>query len=498
MPKQDHALREKPIFITAAVFYTFKQAAKTSQDLHFLPKLRGGQAAVIVEKDLRGDLRVEEMGSRTGKGAATGAVLGGLLGVLTGGASLGLAALGGVLGGVGGDRARAALLRPELTDQIKDALAPGTSAILIASKNLLPESILTELKASGAEIFSLSLSRDQVEQVLVSQSSGSGQELAEGLRDVVVSRPAAPVPYRKIHIVINPAAGKDEPILNLLNRVFRPYNLEWDVSITQKFGDAQAFARRAIESGYDLVVGYGGDGTQHEIANALMGSGVVMGVLPGGTGNGFANELGIPNSLAEAAEVLCTSRKIRKTDIVQLAEGYFIQRLYIGIEPEQQTSREVKDKYGTLAYAITAYQRRKAQKQVSYRITIDGKLIEMPANKVYVVNAAQTGTGIAVTGKYSRSDDGLLEVFILDLKSLETISAAATRMFNISTDLADKFIWQGKQITIETNPDQPVWTDGEYIGRTPVTMKVVPGGLSVAVPEGYWSSASERTEGGGL
>jgi diacylglycerol kinase family enzyme len=230
-------------------------------------------------------------------------------------------------------------------------------------------------------------------------------------------------------------------------------------------------------------VGYGGDGTQHEIANALMGSNTAMGVLPGGTGNGFANELGIPKSLAAAAEVLCTSRKLRKTDIVQLRDGYFIQRLYIGIEPEQQTSREMKDKYGTLAYAITASQRRKAQKQVNYRITIDGKLIEMPANKVYVVNAAQTGTGISVTGKFSRSDDGLLEVFVLDLKSLETLSAAGERILHISSELAERFIWQGQEITIETEVDQPVWADGEYIGRTPVTMKVIPRGLSVVVPE---------------
>jgi diacylglycerol kinase family enzyme len=107
----------------------------------------------------------------------------------------------------------------------------------------------------------------------------------------------------------------------------------------------------------------------------------------------------------------------------------------------------------------------------------------MPANKVYVVNAAQTGTGIAVTGKFSRSDDGLLEVFVLDLKSLETISAAAGRLLNIPSELAEKFIWQGKEITIETEPDQPVWTDGEYIGRTPITMKVIPGGLNVVVPE---------------
>jgi diacylglycerol kinase (ATP) len=483
MHKKHHPKNDKRVYLTVAIFYSLKQAEKTFQDLHLQRKLRGGKAAVIVERDLRSDLHLQEIGPSASKGAVSGAVLGALLGVLTGGASLGLAALGGVVGGIEGKKVRDASLSSNLLEQISAALAPGTSAILIAGNRAVPGSILEEIKANGAELFNNVLSRDEIEQMLEARSDAEDQEMTERLRKSFASRAAIQAPYKKIHIVINPAAGKDEPMVNILNRAFRPYNVDWEVSITQKYGDAQAFARRAIENGCDLVVGYGGDGTQHEIANALMGSGIVMGVLPGGTGNGFANELGIPKSLVAAAEVLCTSRKVRKTDIVQLGDGYFIQRLYVGIEPEQQTSREMKDKYGTLAYAITAYERRKAQKQVNYRIRIDGKVIEMPANKVYVVNAAQTGTGIAVTGKYSRSDDGLLEVFVLDLKSLETISAAAGRMLNLPTETAEKFIWQGREITIETEPDQPVWTDGEYIGRTPVTMKVIPGGLNVVVPE---------------
>jgi diacylglycerol kinase (ATP) len=483
MQKEQQTPKDNLVYITVAVFYALKQAGKTFQDLNLQRKLRGGKVAIILEKDLRGDLHLQEIGPSASKGAASGALLGAMLGVLTGGASLALVALGGLLGGLEGKRARDASLRATLLDQISAALAPGTSAILIAWNRSLPESIPEELKANGAELFSTVLARDEIEQMLQDQSDVGNHAMTDRLRKSVASKPVTEAPYKKIHVVINPAAGKDEPMVNILNRAFRPYNVAWDVSITQKYGDAQAFARRAIEGGYDLVAGYGGDGTQHEIANAVMGSSLVMGVLPGGTGNGFANELGIPKSLAAAAELLCTSRKLRKTDIVQLADGFFIQRLYVGIEPEQQTSREMKDKYGTLAYAITAYQRRNARQQAYYRITIDGKVIEMPASKVYVVNAAQTGTGIAVTGKFSHSDDGLLEVFILDLKSLETISAAAERMLNISAELAEKFIWQGKEIMIETDPDQPVWTDGEYFGRTPVTMKVIPGGLNVVVPE---------------
>ena len=51
--------------------------------------------------------------------------------------------------------------------------------------------------------------------------------------------------YKNIHVVINPAAGRDEPILNVLNDVFQPVGVEWDVSITHKFGDATRLAKEA-------------------------------------------------------------------------------------------------------------------------------------------------------------------------------------------------------------------------------------------------------------
>jgi YegS/Rv2252/BmrU family lipid kinase len=290
-------------------------------------------------------------------------------------------------------------------------------------------------------------------------------------------------PYPRIYLVLNPAAGGDEPIINTINDVFYPAGIEWDVGITNKYGDAQELARQAAKAGYDLVAGYGGDGTQHEVANGLMGTGVTMGVLPGGTGNGFCNEMGLPNKLRPALELLATSRKVKNVDIVLFKGDYFIQRLYVGIEPEEQTSREMKDKYGTMAYAISSYQRMKNKKDIHYRITIDDEVIETPASKVYVVNASQSGTGISVTGDLSKSDDGLLEIFILDQNNMKTISAAADRLLNLNTKDSKQFFWRGKEIDIETEPDQPVWTDGEYQGRTPVHMKVIPGGLPVAVAE---------------
>lgn len=303
-------------------------------------------------------------------------------------------------------------------------------------------------------------------------------------------------PYPRVHVVINPASGRDEPILNTLNDVFHAGGVDWDVSITKKYGDARVQAQAAIEAGYDLVAGYGGDGTQHEIANAVVwasrhaGRTVTMGVLPGGTGNGFARELGIPGKLRPAVELLCASRNTRAIDVGHIVsigkavagDRYFVQRCYIGIEPEEQTSRAMKDKYGVFAYAVSAVQRRKGKDgRHTYEVAVDDDTGSVEGSKVYLVNSGMMGTGLRITHTYA-IDDGRLDCFVVDSASLDTIRAATARFAGVHTAAAQRHFRQASHITIDVDPDQPVWTDGEYIGRTPLVVDVLPGALTIAVP----------------
>lgn len=286
----------------------------------------------------------------------------------------------------------------------------------------------------------------------------------------------------RIHFVINPAAGQDEPILNTINDLANQYEVDWDHSVTRKFGDATEFARQAAEDGFDIVAGYGGDGTQHEIANGILGTEAVMGVLPGGTGNNFSKELGTPQTLRPAVELLCTDHKVRNIDVIRMGDIYFILRLYVGIEPEQQTSREDKDKYGKLAYVVDTLRKARETKEVNYRISIDDEDIEVPGMVLYVVNAPTNGTGISIMGDLSSVEDGLMDAFLLNMKDLNTIAGFTDRLLKIDTNNAKEYMRQGKEMTIDTDPDSPVWTDGEYTGRTPISLKVVPKALRVVVP----------------
>lgn len=289
--------------------------------------------------------------------------------------------------------------------------------------------------------------------------------------------------YQNIKVIINPSAGKDEPILHTLNEVFRRHGVKYDVSLTKKFGDATRLAREAAASGnYDLVTGYGGDGTQMEMANGLKGTGVPMAILPGGTGNAMAFELNISRDLREAAELICTSQTLKSVDIARANDTYFMLRLYSGVEEEQKTSREQKDKYGILAYPLSVVEMGRDLNRAHYRLTIDGEVVEEDGVACFVVNAGSIG-GVALSFD-SEIDvtDGLLDVFMINT-SLSTLKAAVGRFLSLDTQGTRLHFWRGREIIMEADPVQTIWVDGELLGPTPLTITAVPGAVQIVVPD---------------
>ena len=180
----------------------------------------------------------------------------------------------------------------------------------------------------------------------------------------------------------------------------------------------------------------------------------------------------------EAVELLCTSQTVlRQVDAVLVGNEYFIQRLYAGIPPESQTSRDLKERYGLLAYAITLPKQVLGATESEYRLTIDGHVINLSGIKCYIVNSGKTGTGLSIDVDFSASD-GVLDIFVVSRKPLSIMSAEA-RFFKLPTWSAGLYYWRGREITIEAEPEQAIWMDGEYHGNSPVTAQIVPGALAV-------------------
>lgn len=292
------------------------------------------------------------------------------------------------------------------------------------------------------------------------------------------------LPYEKVHVVINPAAGHNEPILNVLNTVFHPAGMKWETSLTHKSGDATRLAAEAAASGVDLVAVYGGDGTQMEVANGLLGTGVPQAILPGGTGNAMAHDLGISLVLREAAALIVNSPKRRAIDLAKIGDQVFMLRAYAGISSDQAASREEKDKYGQLAYVREGLKFLRNMPETQFQATVDGEVIEGKAVICFILNAGSIGgvmgMEIPKVGDVDISD-GYLDLYAVT-KGLQPFRAISKHIFHREGSDGGVYHWRGKEITLQADPIQDVFIDGELGGQTPFTVTAMPEALQIVVP----------------
>jgi len=292
------------------------------------------------------------------------------------------------------------------------------------------------------------------------------------------------LPYKKVHVVINPAAGQDEPILNVLNHVFHPAGVDWDISLTHKSGDASRLAAKAAAAGVDLVAAYGGDGTQMEVANGLLGTGVPQAILPGGTGNAMAHDLGVSINLREATELIVNSTKRRAIDLAKIGDQVFMLRAYAGLSSEDAASREKKDQYGQLAYVQAGLKFLRYVPEAHYKATVDGEVIEGEALICFILNAGSIGGVMGIelpkVGDVDISD-GYLDLYAIT-KGVKPLRALSQYIFNHEGSDAGVYQWRGKEITLESDPVQDVWIDGELGGQTPFTVTAMHQALEIVVP----------------
>jgi YegS/Rv2252/BmrU family lipid kinase len=287
---------------------------------------------------------------------------------------------------------------------------------------------------------------------------------------------------RKIQVVVNPGSGQPKPVLHTLNQVFRAAGVEWDISLTNESGDAERFAREAVEEGVDVVGAFGGDGTVMEVARGVMGSETPMAILPGGTANLMSVELGIPKDLTKAAEIVANAEgPIRSIDVGEIGGTFFLLRVGLGIAAQKVeiADRDMKDKYGIMAYSIAAVKAMKDAKQVKYKIVLDGEEIEAEGVTCLVDNAGNFGVSGFSASKKISVFDGLLDVILVRDRSFQSFVAVGKGALESTPSSDSYFHWQAKEIYIETDPPQSIQVDGEVGWQTPASIKIVPQAVRV-------------------
>ena len=298
--------------------------------------------------------------------------------------------------------------------------------------------------------------------------------------------------FDRIAVVINPAAGQDRPILGVMNRAFHAANVDWDVFVTKHPGDATDYARRAVDEKYPVVAVYGGDGTVGQVASALVGTGVPLAIFPGGTANVMSVELGIPSDLAEAcALVFSGAGKRRSVDVGRIrvpgtdsGARHFMLRVGIGFEAEmvEGADRELKDRYGPLAYALSAIQALREPSLARYRLTLDGEDRETNGMTCIIANTGSLGrTNLSLAPTISVSD-GKLDVVVVRRGDLPSLLSVAANVLSGSAPAEPLQHWQANTIRVEVEPAQAVTVDGEMVEVSPIEVDLLPSAIDIIVP----------------
>jgi YegS/Rv2252/BmrU family lipid kinase len=208
----------------------------------------------------------------------------------------------------------------------------------------------------------------------------------------------------RVCIIINPAARGAKARLRRLERIAR----DAVIKTTLGPGDAEAQAERAVEQGYGTIVAAGGDGTINEVVNGIGTAPVALGILPMGTVNVFAMELGIPFNLESAWRVV-RAHRVRLIDLASANGHYFVQMAGVGLDAQivQRNKRDIKAVFGPLSYLLTAT-RVAAEKPPRLRVTSSGHPA-VEGSFVLVGNGRFYGGPFALFNE-ADPQDGLLDV----------------------------------------------------------------------------------------
>jgi YegS/Rv2252/BmrU family lipid kinase len=279
-----------------------------------------------------------------------------------------------------------------------------------------------------------------------------------------------------IIVILNPAA-RSERARNVWDQIRSLPGAK--VLPTQAPGDARRLAREAAEAGARSVVAAGGDGTINDVVNGIAGTGTALGILPVGTMNVFAAELGLPNDLAEAWEVI-EAGYTRSIDLARANDHYFVQLAGIGFDAQvvERTSWNFKKNFGPLSYLVSAAQIA-AEKPPRIVVEHEGKTSE--GSFVLIGNGRYYGAPIKVF-KDAKLDDGLLDIVILKNLGYLELARFLTGVFTgTHTEFEDIEYFQVPAVSVRSEEDVPVEVDGELMGKLPVEFRIAQQKLRVVV-----------------
>ena len=284
-----------------------------------------------------------------------------------------------------------------------------------------------------------------------------------------------------IAVILNPTAGNLETVRDCQERV-ESIARGCRLRITSHAGEAEALARRAVEEGFGRIVAAGGDGTVNHVANGIAGSNTALGILPMGTVNVFAMELGLPWNDLELCWSIVEAGDMRLVDLPSANGKCFVQLAGIGLDAQvvQETSLAFKRSLGPLSYLISAAHIAARQPPKLFIQSEDASVRE--GSFVLVGNGRLYG-GPFPFFKHAVIDDGLLDVVVFKrLGYLEIIKYLHDVVFSSDIRVPEIEYFQTRHLHVSSEQDVPLELDGELAGNCPVDFQMHEKALPVLSP----------------
>ena len=217
-----------------------------------------------------------------------------------------------------------------------------------------------------------------------------------------------------IHFIINPIAGSGNHKIDYT--FLESFFSKDEYFITTKYSNYKThtteLAKKSISEKADIIVACGGDGTINEVASCIIGSPILLGIIPLGSGNGLASNLNIPKKLAKAISII-KRRNVRIIDVGVLNEKYFFSNTGVGFDAYVIKNYEESNNRKFLSYMKAFFK--------SFKNINDTRLIEVTTNKetfevkpfmIFISNSNELGYKVSLTPRASL-EDGLLDILIV-------------------------------------------------------------------------------------
>lgn len=263
----------------------------------------------------------------------------------------------------------------------------------------------------------------------------------------------------------------------------------WIVRLAETLGrgDATTHARQAVAEGADAVIVAGGDGSINEAVQALARSGTALAVLPCGTGNVWAREIGLPLHDLPAAARALAGGAVRTVDLGMAGDRFFLMWAGIGFDASvvkdlEELEPELKRRWGMGAFIVrgAAVAMGFMGSRLEYRI--DGRRIRRRTIMAVLSNGSLYAAYLRIAPG-ARLDDGLLDFYIFkggDVLATARHFAGLVAGQHVRDPEVEYFTV--RRMEVRGRGAMPVHTDGEYAGQTPMEFRVAPGALNVIVP----------------